>query len=227
MRLKKYVNDMRTFPGDALRAWRAGGWMAVQEEMRKRTLDRLGGYVRRFVIETDILQIGDVALPPEVEIRPFTGPDWSLLGDMGRHRLVGQFGRASADGRICLVAWKQRHAIGYAWFSPTIESRHESYDLPLPFGTIYISRVEVARSERRRGVASALLSTGLALCREQGFRRSWMIIHPSNIASLGTIAGVAPSRVLGTVARLKVLSWMRSWYRALSAPVPIEITITR
>lgn len=227
MRLKKYVNDIRTFPGDALRAWRAGGWVAVQEEVRKRTLDRLGGYVRRFVIETDLLHLADVAAPPEVEIRPFTGPDWSLLGDMGRNRLAAQFGEASADGRICLVAWKQRHAVGYAWFSPTIESRHESYDLPLPYGTIYLWQIEVARGERRRGVAAALLSSGLRLCRDQGFHRSWMIIHPSNIASLRTIASVAPSRLLGTVARVKVLSWMRSWYRALSAPVPIEITITR
>jgi hypothetical protein len=50
-----------------------------------------------------------------------------------------------------------------------------------------------------------------------------MIIQPDNIASLRAIASVAPSRVLGTVARIKVLSWMRSRYRALSAPVPIEV----
>jgi hypothetical protein len=71
-----------------------------------------------------------------------------------------------------------------------------------------------------------LLSQGLQLGRERGFQRSWMIIHPDNIASLRAIASIAPSRVLGTVARLKVLSWMRSRYRALSAPVPIEIRST-
>jgi hypothetical protein len=38
---------------------------------------------------------------------------------------------------------------------------------------------------------------------------------------------VAPSRVVGTVGRLKVLSWMRSWSRSLSAPVPIEISLAR
>ena len=54
MTAMKYVTDLRTFPGDAVRAWRAGGWLAVQEEVRKRTLDRIGGYVRRFVIETDL-----------------------------------------------------------------------------------------------------------------------------------------------------------------------------
>jgi GNAT superfamily N-acetyltransferase len=226
MTLAKYLTDIRTFPGDATRAWRAGGWSAFQEEIRKRTLDRVGGYVRRFVIETDLSRLAEMSPPEEVDIRLFGGPDWQLLGDMGRSRLAVQFGEAAAAGRVCLVAWKRRQAVGYAWFSPAIESRHESYDLPLPSDTLYIWQVEVKRSERRRGVAAALLSRGLQLGRDRGFQRSWMIIHPHNIASLRAIASIAPSRVLGTVARLKVLSWMRSRYRALSAPVPIEIRST-
>jgi hypothetical protein len=44
-----YLSDVRSFPGDALRAWRIGGWDGVREELQKLTLDRLGGYVRRFV----------------------------------------------------------------------------------------------------------------------------------------------------------------------------------
>ncbi len=117
--------------------------------------------------------------------------------------------------------------MGYAWFSPRIENRHESYDLPLPADTIYIWQVEVSRSERRQGVAAALLSSGLQLARTRNFCRSWIIIHPDNVASLRTIASVAPSRVLGTVARIKVLSWIHSRYRALSAPVHIEGTLSR
>jgi GNAT superfamily N-acetyltransferase len=225
MSLTKYVNAVRTLPGDGIRAWRAGGWIAVRLEVRRRTLDRLGGYVRRFVIETDLLGLMDAGLPPEVDIRPFTGPDWTLLGDMGRSRLLRQFAEASEAGRICLIAWKRRRAVGYAWFSPAIESRLESYDLPLPADTIYVWQIEVARGERRRGIGGALLSRGLELCRERGFRRSWIIIHPDDLAPIRAIASVAPSRVLGTVARVKILSWMRSWYRALSAPVPIQITL--
>jgi ribosomal protein S18 acetylase RimI-like enzyme len=221
MILTKYVNDARTFPGDAKRAWRAGGWSAVQDELRKRTLDRLGGYVRRFVVATDLSRLAEMAPPEEVEIRVFTGPDWLLLGDMARSRLTQQFGQAAAAGRTCLVAWKRRQAIGYAWFSPAIESRHESYDLPLPPQTLYIWQLEVSRQERRHGVATALLSSGLQLARDRGFQRSWMIIHPDNVPSLRAIASVAPSRVLGTVARIKILSWMRSRYHALSAPVLI------
>lgn len=227
MNLAKYVHDVRSLPGDGIRAWRAGGWVAVRRELRRRTLDRFGGYVRRFVIETDLLRLVDAGLPPEVDIRPFTGPDWTLLGDMGGSRLLRQFVQASEAGRICLIAWKRRQAVGYAWFSPAIESRHESYDLSLPADTIYVWQIEVARGERRRGIAAALLSRGLELCREQGFRRSWIIVHPDNFAAIRAISSVAPSRVSGTVARIKVLSWMRSWYRALSTPIPIQITASR
>jgi ribosomal protein S18 acetylase RimI-like enzyme len=227
MNLAKYVVDVRTFPGDGIRAWRTGGWVALKQEVRKRTLDRVGGYARRYVIEADLLHLVDTSRPPEVEIRLFSGPDWALLGDMGRSHLIHQFAEASAAGRICLIAWKRRQAVGYVWFSPAIEARHESYELPLPPDTIYIWHIEVSRGERQRGVGAALLSHGLELCRERGFRRGWMIIHPDNLASIRTIASIAPSRVLGTVARLKVLSWMRSWYWALNAPVPIEVSLAR
>jgi hypothetical protein len=225
MKLSKYLTDVRTFPADALRAWRAGGWPAVRLEVRRRTVDRVGGYVRRLVVEADLSGLIEAPLPTGVDIRPFSGPDWLLLGDMARSHLAPHFGDAAADGRICLVAWKRRQAIGYAWFSPAIEYQHESYDLQLPPYTNYVWQVEVARSERRHGVAAALLSRGLRLSWERGFQRSWMIVHPTNIGSLGGIVRVAPSRVLGTVSRIKVLSWMRSWYRALSTPIPIEIKL--
>lgn len=220
--LRRYATDLRTFPADAGSAWRAAGWQGVAEEVRRRTLDPIGGYTRKFVIETDLSRLAEVAPPDSVEIRIFTGPDWSLLGDMARSRTAGQFGEATAAGRLCLVAWKRRQAVGYAWFSHKIETRHESYDLPLPSDAIYIWQVQVSRGERRQGVAAALLSAGLQLARDRGSRRSWMFIKPENVASLRTIASVAPSRVLGTIARIKLLSWIRNPYRALCAPVPIK-----
>ena len=226
MSFLKYLTDLGTFPKDAVRAWRVGGWAAVRAEVRKRTFDWVGGYVRRFVIETDLSRLYEVPAPPEVEIRAFTGPDWQLLGDMARSRLVPQFDEAAAAGRICLVAWKRRQAVGYAWFSSRIESRHEAYDLPIPSDTIYIWQVEVSRNEPRQGLAAALLSRGLKLGWERGFHRSWIIVHSDNDLSLQAVVSVGPSRVLGTVGRLKVLSWMRSRYRALNAPVPIEISLS-
>jgi GNAT superfamily N-acetyltransferase len=221
----KPVNDIRTFPADAARAWRAGGWPAVLEEMRRRVFDRVGGYERRYVVEVDLSGLTDRPLPAEVEILPFSGPDWLLLGDMARSQLIPRFSGAAAAGRVCLVAWKRRRAVGYAWFSSQIESRHESYDLPLPAYTNCIWQLEVTRSERRQGIAAALLSRGLTLSRDRGFQRSWIIIHPRNLSSFQALAGVAPTQVLGTVACIKILSRMRSWYRALSAPVPIELSV--
>jgi GNAT superfamily N-acetyltransferase len=226
-RLRQYASDIRTFPADAASAWRHAGWAAVRQELRRRILDRIGGYARRFVIETDLSRLAEVAPPDGVEIRPFSGPDWSLLGDMMRIRLARQFDEAAAAGRTCLVAWKERNAVGYAWFSVKIEGRHERYDLPLPADTAYIWQIEVSRGERGQGIAAALLSAGLRLKRQRGFQRSWVLIDPENVASMRAIASVAPSRVLGTVARLKLLCWMRSRYRALQPPIPIEPTATR
>ena len=227
MMLAKYVHDIRTFPEDAVRAWRAAGGTGVRDEIRRRTLDRVGGYVRRFVLEADLSGLVDMPAPDGVDIRPFSGPDWLLLGDMARSHLGPRFHEAAGAGRTCLVAWKQRQAVGYIWFSPAVEVRHESYDLQLPPYTNYIWQIEVIRHERRHGVAAALLSRGLKLSWDEGFQRSWMVVHPKKVGSLRSIARVAPTRVLGTVARIKVLSWMRSWYRSLNAPVPIELTLPR
>jgi hypothetical protein len=183
----------------------------------------MGVYGRRFVIETDLSRLAEFLPPSEVEIRPFSGGNWSLLGDLMRAQLTSQFGEATAAGRTCLVAWKRRHAVGYAWFSTKIESRYERYDLPLPSDTVYIHQIEVSRAEERsQRVSAALLSMGLRLGRERGFHRSWIIVDPKNLAWIPAIAGVAPSRVLGIVSRLRLLGWMRCRYRALHTPVPIE-----
>jgi ribosomal protein S18 acetylase RimI-like enzyme len=227
MTLAEYLIGLRTFPADAARAWRIGGWPALSEEIRKSTIERVAGYVRRFVIESDLSRLAEVAPPEAVEVRPFEGPDWSPLGDLAPTGLAHRFEAAAAAGRICLVAWKQRHVVGYAWFSSSIDLQHEGYDLPLPSDAIYIWQVEVSPGERRHGVAAALLSSGLQMARDRGLRRSWIVIHPDNIASLRSIASVASSRVLGTVGRLKMLTWIYSRYRALSAPVPIEGTLFR
>ena len=218
------MSDMYTFSEDAGRAWRAGGWPSLMDELRRRIMDRIGGYVRRFVIETDLSRMLEVAAPPEVDIRPFTGPDWALLGDLGRSRLADQFREAAAAGRVCLVAWKRRQAIGYVWFSEKIESQHERYELPLPAEAVHVGQIDVVRGERGSGVAAALLSTGLRYFRDRGFQRSWIIVHPNDVAAMCSIASVAPSTVLGTVGRVKVLDWMRNRYLELSPPVPVVLS---
>ena len=191
-------------------------------EIRRRAFDPIGGYRRRYLVEADLVRLAELDPPSGVEIRPFNGPDWSLMGDIVPERLTSQFDDAAAAGRTCLVAWKRRQAVGYAWFSTKIESRHERYDLPLPPDAVYIQQIEVSPDERRQGLAAALLSAGLRNGRDRGFHRSWIILDPRNAASVRTIASVAPSRVLGIVRRLRLLGWMRCQYRALHAPVRIE-----
>jgi GNAT superfamily N-acetyltransferase len=110
------------------------------------------------------------------------------------------------------------------WFSEKIESQHERYELPLPAEAVHVGQIDVVRDERGSGVASALLSTGLRYFRDRGFQRSWIIVHPNDVAAMCSIAGVAPSTVLGTVGRVKVLDWVRNRYLELSPPVPVVLS---
>jgi len=217
-RLQKYVTDCRTLPGDLRGAWRAGGAASVWLELRRRTVDRVGGYTHCLVVETDLSSLAEVPAPPGIEIAAFAGPDWSSLGDLVGDRLAATFAAAAAAGRLCIVARRGRQAVGYAWVSPAVDVRYESFELPLPSDAIYAWQTQVSLSERGAGIGSALVSLELQLARARGYRRSWTVIRPENTASLRTIAAVGPSRVVGTVTRLKVLSSMRSRYRELLNP---------
>ena len=218
---RKYANDLETFPGDAARAWRSAGAAGVWLELRRRTFDRAGGFSRYLVIEADLSSIREIPMPDGIEIRPFKGPDWSLLGDLGGYRLTRCFARAAEAGRVCLVAWRGSTAVGYIWFSPKTEKCYENFDLSMPPDAIYLWQIQVARSERRRGVGAALGSFGLVMARGQGYRRSWMITRSDNLAAQSTIASLAPSRVLGSVNRIKVTSWMHTRFHVLPTPKPL------
>lgn len=223
---RKYVTDLKTFPHDAVRAWRSAGAVGVWLETRRRTLDRAGGFSRYLVLEADLPATREIPVPDGVEIQPFSGDDWTLLGDLGGHRLTRCFAAAAAAGRVCLVAWRGSTAVGYIWFSPAIEMRYENITLPLPGDAIYLWQIQVSRSERRRGVGAALVSFGLQMAGRQGYRRSWMVTRGDNLAAQGTIASVASSRVLGTIRRIKVTSWMHTRFMALSSPRPLQAAST-
>jgi GNAT superfamily N-acetyltransferase len=189
-------------------------------------LDRIGGYGRKFLVETDLSRLAELAPPSEVEIRPFKASDWSLLGDILPRSLTVELDASGAEGQTCLVAWKRRHAVGYAWFYPEADRRQKPCGLPLPSDAVYIRQLEVDRAERGKGLATALLSAGLKLGRDQGYQRSWIVLDPRNTASVRTIASVAPSQVLGTVAWLRIFGWIRCRYRELHAPFPINTRLS-
>ncbi len=221
-RLRKYVSDCRTLPGDVLGAWRTGGSASVWLELRRRTVDRAAKYTSGLVIETDLSGVAEIPPPPGIEIAPFAGPDWGLLGDLVGDRSAAGFAAAAAAGRSCVVAWRGGRAVGYAWASPAVEARYESFQLPLPADAIYAWHTLVARGDRGTGIGSALVSSELRLARAQGYRRSWTVILRENLVSLGTVVAVGPSRVVGTVTRVKVLSSMYSRYRELPHPRAVE-----
>ena len=221
-RLQKYVNDVRTLPRDMMGAWRVGGASDALLELRRRTVDRAGGYAHGLVIESDLSGLVKRPPGPGIEIEPFAGPDWSSLGGLLGHRIVAQCAAAAAAGRQCIVARRNGQILGHSWVSPAVEARHESYALPLPADAIYVWQTLVTREARGLGVGSALVSFELRLARDRGYRRSWTVIHPDNHASLRTMAAVAPSQVVGRVTRLKVLSSMRSRYSAWPVAQPLE-----
>ncbi len=220
--MRKYVNDLRTFPVDAAGAWRANGAPGLWNEVRRRTVDRAGGFVSYLVLEADLTEFRPASAPRGIDIRPFAGPDWSALGDLASCRVAPIFDAAIRAGRICLVAWRGAEAVGYIWFSPAIEERHENFSLTLPSDTNYLWQLQVARSARRQGLGAALVSAGLRSALASGVRCSWMITHPDNTAAQNTLASVAATRVLGTVKRVKLASWMHSRYSPLDQPLPLQ-----
>ena len=219
---RKYVTDLSTLPGDAAAAWRSAGAPGVWTELRRRTIDRAGGFVRNLVIEADLSTTRRTSPPSGIAIRPFTGEDWSSLGDMAGERLAPVFTAASRAGRMCLVAWRGHDALGYIWFSPQIELRYENFDLPLPADANYLWQIQVARGARRQGVGAALIQAGFQRALEHGLRCSWMITAPDNTAAQNTLSSVAECRLLGTISRVKVVSWMQCRYLPLHEPRALE-----
>jgi GNAT superfamily N-acetyltransferase len=217
-RLRKYVIDLQTLPGDVIGAWRTGGAANAWTELRRRTLDRAGGYASGLVVETDLSGLTAVPVPEGVEIVAAPGPDFSSLSHLAGDRLAGKLAAAAAAGRRCIIAKRNGRVVGFSWVSPAVVTRFESFELPLPADAIYVWQTLVEREERGTGIGSALVNYELRLARDQGYRRSWTVIRSDNTASLRTAAAVGPSRVVGTVTRLKLLSSMHSRYRELSSP---------
>lgn len=221
-RIQKYLTDAATLPRDAASAWRTDGAAGVWTELRRRTVDRAAGYVRYIVLEADLECFERVPAPDGVVIRPFTDPDWASLGALVTCRVAPVFTAALRAGRVCLVAWRGSEALGYIWFSPAVEHRYESFALPLPPDTIYLWQLQVTRSARRQGLGGALISAGFEWAVQQGFRRSWMITSPANTAAQKTVTTVTAGRVLGSISRVKVASWMHSRYAPLQESLPLK-----
>ncbi len=210
-RLEKYVHDCRTFPGDALLAYRLEGARGVWEALAARTVDRVlrTGHV---VIFAQLLSSARrVAPPPGVTIRPLSDADWPALSGIVTQRSLFLFRALAANGRHGLVAWRGERPIGYGWVAERLGPDVTACPLPLPSHAAYLWDLYVVPEERSSGVGSALASARIQVAKERGFREGWRMISPTNAASLRTLAKTgAHTRVVGEMKFIKLFSGIHS-----------------
>ncbi len=188
-----------------------GGWRAAGRELRSWVYERVFRHGRLVVMEQDLEWVPEIPPPPGVQIRrlePATAAgDWRALAELTGARGLRRFRNALDRGRVCLVAWRDDHAIGYAWLADRVEADVETFPVPLPPGVAYAGTLFVRVDERRRGVGSALVSARLREARARGHRRAWRVADPANQAALRTIEGGSGgrNRVVGTLLYAKLL----------------------
>jgi GNAT superfamily N-acetyltransferase len=204
---RKYLADLRTFPGDAALSYRLRGWRGVWQTLAPRTVYRVlrTGHVRVFAQSLDTSP--DVAPPPGVRIAPLSEADWPALVTLVGQRDLARFRGLMAAGRHGVVAWRDGQPIGYGWVAGHIGPDVSVCPLALPAHAAYLCDLYVIPSERSNGVGSALASARVRKARDLGFIEGWRMIAPSNGASLRTLAKTVNGvRVVAEFRFVKVLS---------------------
>jgi GNAT superfamily N-acetyltransferase len=138
---------------------------------------------------------------------------------VGRRQLDG-FRRLQANGRICLVAWRDGRAVGYAWVAERLGPDVTRCPIPLPPHAAYLWDLYVVPSERGNGVGTALAAARLTAARERGFREGWRMIGPDNAASLRTLRSGRALRVVGEVRFVQFLGVLRARFLPCLPPAP-------
>ena len=205
--LAKYVEDCRTFPGDAALAYRHDGWRGVWDTLSQRTLYRVFRSSHLVIFAQSLDTSPDVPPPPGVRIAPVCDADWPALSTLVTQRDLTRFRALIAAGRHCVVAWRGTQPIGYGWVADRIGPDVTACAVELPANAAYLWELYVTPSERSNGVGSALASARVRAARELGCSEGWRMIEPSNGASLRTLARTANgTRVIGQLRYVKVLS---------------------
>lgn len=213
--IAKYVEDCRTFPGDAALAFRYQGWRGVWSVLAPRTIDRIFRTGRMLVFAQSLDTAPEVAPPPGVRIVPLDEADWPALATLATQRDLARFRGLKAAGRHGLVAWRGDRPIGYGWVAERLGPDVTASELALPAHAAYLWDLYVIPSERSNGVGSALASARVRTARELGFTEGWRMIEPTNGASLRTLAKTARGiRIVGELRYVKVLSRVRETFIA-------------
>src|SRR5215207_582518 len=208
-KLLKYVEDCRTFPGDAALAFRLEGLSGVWEALASRTIDRVVRSGHAMVFAQVLESAPDIPPPPGVVIRPLSDEDWPALSRIVTQRAVSQFRVLLKNGHRGLVAWRGVDPIGYGWVAARMGPDVTACPLSLPSHAAYLWDLYVVQHERSNGIGSALASARIRVARECGFREGWRMIAPSNAPSLRTLAkSGSQTRLVGEMRFIKIMDRM-------------------
>ena len=214
----KYIEDCRTFPGDAIVAFRLQGSRGVWDALRQRTIDRIvaSGHVMIFAQTLD--SAPEVPAPPGVLLRPLTREDWPALATIVTQRDLRRFSALLTAGRHAVVAWRGSQPIGYGWVAECLGPDVTVCPLAMPADAAYLWDLYVIPSERSSGVGSALASARIRIAKNCGFSEGWRMIAPENAPSLRTLAKTANhTRKIGELRFIKILS--RVYFRFTAAAI--------
>jgi len=203
----KYIEDCRTFPGDAALAYRHQGWRGVWAALAPRTIYRVFRTGHTLIFAQSLDTSPEVAPPAGVRIAPIGEADWPALATVVAQRDLVRFRALMAAGRHGLVAWRGSRPIGYGWVAKRIGPDVAVCDLALPAHAAYFWDLYVIPSERSSGVGSALASARVRVARELGFSEGWRMIAPDNRPSLRTLEKTGNgARLVGELRFVKLLS---------------------
>jgi GNAT superfamily N-acetyltransferase len=212
-RLARYVRDCRTFPADARIAWSNEGWHGVWEAVATRTLRKVLRRDRMILFAQGVDDLPELRLPAGVTVARLLPRELPMLAYLVSRRDLDAFRALLAAGRVGVVAWRGGRAVGYAWMAERLASDVTRCPVPLPEDAVYLWDVYVLPAERGRGIGSALAAERLAIARELGYREGWRMISPRNPASLRTLRAGGPTRIVGEIRFVQLLSLLRARFR--------------
>jgi GNAT superfamily N-acetyltransferase len=215
----KYVDDCRTFPGDAALAFRQQGLAGVWDALRQRTVDRIVATGHLVIFAQSLDSAPEIPAPTGVVLRPLCSDDWPALSSIVSQRDLSRFRILMAAGRHGVVAWRGSQPIGYGWVAERLGPDVTACPLALPPDAAYLWDLYVVPGERSSGVGSALASARIQIARQRGYREGWRMIAPENAPSLRTLAKSAThTRKVGELRFIKILSRVYSRFTAAAIP---------
>lgn len=217
--MNKYLTDAATFPGDARLAWRTDGAHGLWAEIAERTLYRIARSARYDLYERDLATVKHVPPPDGLDVRVLARDEHALLRTLVTSRMRVRLDRAARD-RTIVAALRDEIVVGYSWWTRSFDSALDFSPLTLPPDAIFHGFVQVARTERHRGLAGALFSAGERYFFERGARVCWFLLESTNVAG----ARAAGGRSGGLTRHVARLSYRKLPFRTTRALTITELS---